>query len=302
VQYFRKFSNSFDAIDDARRFLGKVFSGRPPEGYEAISGEAHRELYALLDKLEKQYAGKAQTALQNNWSSATKKLAIFDTKAGKLLTDTQGETGIMKTSPSEIPKKFFGKGPDVYQSLIDVTGNPALVKSQVTKHVASELAGKTGEQATKVAKKYADMLSHPSLTDLKSKVEANVNSKNLAEIGNEARQAEVATAEGKLTAANKTAAAAEDWKNESRTRAKVYEGLNPRKAVAKAESDLTADRKAGRISEEQFNDSIDKVRKAQKLFGYSTRLKIALGGIVLATAVNGPVGRATIQYVLNSGL
>ena len=302
VQYFRKFSNSFDAIDDARRFLGKVFAGKPPEGYEAISGVAHKELYSLLDQLEKEYAGNAQTALQNHWSSATKKLDVFDTKAGKLLTDTQGDTGVLKTSPSEIPKKFFGKGPDAYQNLIDVTGNPALANKQVTRWVSSELSGLSGKQATDKAAKLADMLSHPSLSELRGKVAANVNSKNLADAANEAQQLGLKQASTKATASGGIASSAEKAATQAYSRSKIYENLTPREVVKQATSDFQSDFNNGRISKLEFDNAINKIKKAQNLYGYSTALKRAVIGVGGLGAAATPMGKSTIQYVLKSVL
>jgi hypothetical protein len=110
TRYYRKFNSSFEAVDDARRFVGEVFRN-PPEGYGAVKGDIQKQMYALLSRLEEEYVGATeQKALQKNWSDASKNLEQFDTKAGKSLTQIEEGTANTVKAPAELANTFLGTG------------------------------------------------------------------------------------------------------------------------------------------------------------------------------------------------
>ena len=177
-RFFRTFNSSFEALDDARRFVGEVFRN-PPEGYGAVKGSVQQNMYALLSKLQQEYVGAAeQKALQNNWSTASKNLEQFDTKAGRALTEIEEGTSHTSKAPAELASRFFNNRTGV-QQLIDLTGDERLVNKTAADYVVNSLKNQSASAARNWLNnaKNSDFLSHPSLADVKSKAEQYV--KNL---------------------------------------------------------------------------------------------------------------------------
>lgn len=315
TQYFRKQAASFDAVDDARRFLGKVFSGNPPDGYEAISAVHQKDLYRLLDNVQSEYvAGVPHRALQENWKSAAKNLEVFDTKAGKTLTATQGDTEALRTNAADIPGQFLGKGLDRYQQLVDVTAAPDLAKTSAGNWMATALQGKTGAQAKAAlapASKIADMLQHPELAPVRksaSDYAAGLRryergaDRLEGEAGNLTKaQAEAIKAKDKarkaqdevIKAGERTSRAAQDTAAAERAayaRTQKYERLEPREVVSSAKSDAAADFKSGRITKDQFDSINQQIDEAVRLFGQTDKAKerikkIKTGALIAAGAL-----------------
>ena len=171
-RFFRTFKSSFEAADDARRFVGDVFRN-PPEGYGAVKGNVQQNMYAMLKKLQEEYVGAAERkALQENWSKAARNLEQFETKAGRTLTEIEEGTANTLKAPAELGATFFGNRTGV-QRLIDLTGEEALVKKTASDFAASSLANKDSKAVRSWLQnpKNSDFLSHPSLADLKRKIE-----------------------------------------------------------------------------------------------------------------------------------
>lgn len=171
-RFFRTFKSSFEAADDARRFVGDVFRN-PPEGYGAVKGIKQQDMYDMLKRLQEQYVGAAERkALQDNWSTAARNLEQFETKAGRTLTEIEEGTSHTLKAPAELGNTFFGNRSGV-QRLIDLTGEEALVKKTANDYVASSLANKDAKSVRSWLQnaKNSDFLSHPSLAALKAKVE-----------------------------------------------------------------------------------------------------------------------------------
>jgi hypothetical protein len=199
VTVYRVFSSSFEAADDARRFAGTVFKN-PPEGYEAVRGQVQQNVYGLLKKLQEDYVGQVQRkALQDNWAQATKRLELFETKAGKSLTEIEQGTADVLKPPAELANVFFGNRTGV-DRLITQTGDERLVRQTAGDYVASQLRGMNAQQATSWLgqAKNKDFLSHPSLSDLQAKAQAYV--------ANLARAEGFGAARGKLATALRTEA------------------------------------------------------------------------------------------------
>jgi cell division septum initiation protein DivIVA len=198
-KFYRVFSSSFEAADDARRFAGTVFKN-PPEGYEAVKGQVQQNVYGLLKKLQEDYVGQVdRRALQDNWSQATKRLELFETKAGKSLTEIEQGTADVLKPPAELANVFFSNRTGV-DRLINQTGDEKLVRQTAGDYVASQLKGMNAQQASSWLNqaKNKDFLSHPSLSDLQSKAQTYVANLSRAEGFGGAR--------GKLAAALRTEA------------------------------------------------------------------------------------------------
>ena len=198
-RFYRVFRSSFEAADDARRFAGTVFKN-PPEGYEAVRGQVQQNVYGLLKKLQEDYVGQVERkALQDNWAQATKRLELFETKAGKSLTEIEQGTADVLKPPAELANVFFGNRTGV-DRLIAQTGDERLVRQTAGDYVASQLRGMNAQQASSWLgqAKNKDFLSHPSLSDLQAKAQAYV--------ANLARAEGFGAARGKLSTALRTEA------------------------------------------------------------------------------------------------
>lgn len=198
-KFYRVFNSSFEAADDARRFAGTVFKN-PPEGYEAVRGQVQQNVYGLLKKLQEDYVGQVERkALQDNWAQATKRLELFETKAGKSLTEIEQGTADVLKPPAELANVFFSNRTGV-DRLITQTGDERLVRQTAGDYVASQLKGMNAQQASSWLgqAKNRDFLSHPSLSDLQAKAQAYV--------ANLARAEGFGAARGKLATALRTEA------------------------------------------------------------------------------------------------
>lgn len=198
-KFYRVFRSSFEAADDARRFAGTVFKN-PPEGYEAVRGQVQQNVYGLLKKLQEDYVGQVERrALQDNWAQATKRLELFETKAGKSLTEIEQGTADVLKPPAELANVFFSNRTGV-DRLIAQTGDERLVRQTAGDYVASQLRGMNAQQASSWLgqAKNRDFLSHPSLSDLQAKAQAYV--------ANLARAEGFGAARGKLATVLRTEA------------------------------------------------------------------------------------------------
>ena len=181
-RFFRTFNSSFEALDDARRFVGEVFKN-PPEGYGAVKGIKEQNMYELLSKLQQEYVGAAQQkALQSNWANATKNLEQFETKAGRALTEIEEGTSHTSKAPAELATRFFKDRTGV-QQLIDLTADERLVNKTAADYAVNSLKNLDAKAARGWLNnaRNSDFLSHPSLSDVKSKLESYVSNLERAE-------------------------------------------------------------------------------------------------------------------------
>jgi hypothetical protein len=198
-KFYRVFSSSFEAADDARRFAGTVFKN-PPEGYEAVKGQIQQNVYGLLKRLQEDYVGQVERkALQDNWSQATRRLEQFETKAGKSLTEIEQGTADVLKPPAELANVFFGNRTGV-DKLINLTGDERLVRQTAGDYVAGQIRGMNAQQVSSWLgqAKNKDFLSHPSLSDLGAKLQSYA--------ANLARAEGFGGARGKLATALRTEA------------------------------------------------------------------------------------------------
>jgi hypothetical protein len=169
-QIFRTVSPTFSSVNDARRWLGTVFSDTPPEGYAGISANVQRDLYKLLDNLQEEIVGEAHPNLQANWREGLKNLEAFKTNIAKTLVGKQTGTDVPRVSVDKIPDAVFkGKGVDDFDQLVKaVGGNTQLAVDSFNSYLAKALDGKTYEQAAREIKNLP-LLNHPALAGIKAK-------------------------------------------------------------------------------------------------------------------------------------
>jgi hypothetical protein len=130
---------SFQALDDVRRQLGKVFEGTPPEGYEAISASDARKYYNIISNIQKSYAGEAQERLLTNYGQASGEMRLFGSKAGQKLTALDRfDEERFKVDPSALPRQFFNSKQGV-ADLVELTGDRTLVLQAAKDFTTNEL-------------------------------------------------------------------------------------------------------------------------------------------------------------------
>jgi hypothetical protein len=167
VRLQRTFNSSFDALDDARRFLGESFT-KDIAGYEGISTIEKQNLYKLLSRIQEEYVGASgQKALQSNWAKAQEKLDVFNTKAGSALTELQEKSTDFAKDASQLGKTFFGNKEGV-DRLITLTGDTNLVTKTARDYFRNLVEGKTSAQVGSIVNNPAtrDVLGHPELKQL----------------------------------------------------------------------------------------------------------------------------------------
>jgi len=168
-KFYRNFKTSFEAIDDARRFVGQIFK-KEIAGYEAISGIEKQNLYALLSRIEEEYVGKAaQKELQANWANARNALDALEGKSGKTLLQLEEGTQAFNKPTAELGQYFFSSQ-DRVQNLVDLTGDAATVRKVAGDYVANQLRAQDSKSVQRFLNdpKNSDWLSHPALQGLKT--------------------------------------------------------------------------------------------------------------------------------------
>jgi hypothetical protein len=173
--FYRNVEPTFESIENARRFLGDVFSGRKaPEGYSALKDIERQNLYGLLDKIQEEYVGAAHPRLQANWREATAKLKAFNESVGPK---------IIKTQPENVAKMLFSnKGASAFDEAVAVTGSERIPRKALSDQIATDMADKNYAGALKVREKYKQVLQNPKLADLKARVNEHIVKLNDNEI------------------------------------------------------------------------------------------------------------------------
>lgn len=166
---FKDANTTYQALDDARRLLGEVYSGRAPEGYDAIDADTARKYYKVISDIQKKYAGPKQTELLDNYAASREGLEIFGSQYGKKLTARDpGALEQLKSDPASVPAYFF-KSPKSFNSLISLVGNKELAIGAARDYVADEiLSFTTAKQINTWLTKNRDFLS--AVPDIRNQV------------------------------------------------------------------------------------------------------------------------------------
>jgi hypothetical protein len=144
---------SFQALDQLRRRLGDVISGRAAEGYEAIGRQDAQRMYAQITKAQQEFVGEnpqgvnLQKQLQTDYAEASGELKQYGSKAGQKLTATDRlDPEKFAGDPKTLPGYFFNSQQGV-RDLRSLTGNTQLVNRQAADYAARSMQGMSAKQA-----------------------------------------------------------------------------------------------------------------------------------------------------------
>lgn len=175
-KFYRDVEPTFENIDEARRFLGEVFSGKKAsEGYGALKENEQKELYRLLKNVEEEYVGAAQPRLQKNWREATAKLEQFQEGVGPKIIEAESE------KVADI--LFKGRGAGSFDDAVAATGSERIPRKALSDQLATDFADKDYKGALAVYNsKYKQVLQNPKLAAVKQRVERHLRELNDNEI------------------------------------------------------------------------------------------------------------------------
>lgn len=160
---YKKFPNSFEAVDWLRRQFGDAAKfGQDVEGFSALGVNEARSLYDKLSEIQIKYAGGQkgpQAAMQENYAAASGEYGRrFRTTPGiKATAVDRFDSERYKTDAAAIPSDYF-KSLSSVNDLIKLTGDKKLVQGAASSYVAKILDGKTPSAAK-------SWLSDPHTTD-----------------------------------------------------------------------------------------------------------------------------------------
>lgn len=133
---------SFQALDEVRRKLGEAYAGKPPEGFEALSKDQAKELYALIRQAQVEYAGGKDGAfdmLLRNYSEGKDLLNALKIPPGKkIIAKDLINPEYMTYDPSGLAKEFFSSRKKV-MDLFNLTKDAPFVEKSASDHVARQL-------------------------------------------------------------------------------------------------------------------------------------------------------------------
>lgn len=173
--YEREFPTAYEALDDFRRRLGQSAKfGEPVTGYEALSAKNAKDLYGRVSKVQEEFIGQPFKDLQLAYETGTQVLEPYAGRAGKRYAGIDfSDPSRFKTNPKQLVSEAFGSRQGV-DDLIRLTGNNVReVEGIARDYVATSFKGKTADQIEKmVGPKGAlsDMLSHPSMANIRSQI------------------------------------------------------------------------------------------------------------------------------------
>ena len=91
--------------------LGDVFSGKPAEGYEAISSSDARKYYKMISDIQKKFAGGEggpQDRLLKHYADASEGMEMFGSRLGKKATALDKyDDARFQTDAAALPRQFF---------------------------------------------------------------------------------------------------------------------------------------------------------------------------------------------------
>ena len=173
---------AFKAIDDVRKKLGEAYSGKPPEGFEALTKDQAQKLYKLIRKVQVEFAGGENgkfDMLLRDYSEGKDLLNALKIPPGqKIIKKDLINPEYFTYDPSGLPREFFSSAKKV-QDLMTLTKDPAFVESQASNHVARVLSDKDAAGASKYLKDNDEWLS--LMPNLKAKVQAHIAASYRAE-------------------------------------------------------------------------------------------------------------------------
>ena len=147
---YQTFQTSFEALDHVRRKLGKVGFSKEAEGFDALGQGIAKDLYRKIAKIQEDFAGPTQSALQHTYKEGLESGKKFTSPAARL---AQQEF----TDPAKVPGVFFSSQQGV-QDLKALTENPGMVGALARSHAVRELAGRDSKQTLAYLAKNSDWI------------------------------------------------------------------------------------------------------------------------------------------------
>ena len=141
-----EYPSSFKAVDELRRKLGTVFTKQPAEGFEAIGEASARKYYKEISDVQKQYAGREQAELLENYAQSSEHLKSFRTKKGKVTTAIDKyDDAEFATDAGKLPTKYFGS-PEGVRALHEMVKDPKIIQQGAREFASNQLRDKSFKQ------------------------------------------------------------------------------------------------------------------------------------------------------------
>lgn len=269
---------SFKSTELMRRKIGDAAFGMPEEGYAAISQKLMRDVYGDVSQGMKEFSPSFDKYL-SDYKAISEKLNAAGTRLGKAVTG-KDEGGFSKVHATDLPSRIFSK-PEAFKEFVEMSGgNKEQALALARRHFASELEGKTAQQARDMLAKHRNVMREmPGL-------EAEITEKVIKPLETqEARATAAGKAAGDLPKqAEKAEAAANPA--ESSANALIHEMslAKPDQYATVAKKYILAEAKAGRLPASralELQSQIDALDKAYADKAQLRRalLKIAGGGL-----------------------
>lgn len=299
-QYVRTFKTSFEALDNLRRRLGESFNG-VPTGFEGIPTHLARDMYGKVSRVLDEYVGAARGEVQANWAKGLKDIEKYDnTRIGKALTATQGETGIPAAAAAEIPGRIVAQGregveqvgalagPETQKQFLRDQVQVALSKADGTPLPYDEAIAKVGPdtklgdsltadpELSRAVKQHLDRLRDAKLS--------GVQAEKFEGFG-KARAKSAEQSSKQETAALKEADKIERVGLEAAADLEQIKVAKPQKVLSKADSVARKLLVQGKITQEQYATVMAEIAQTERAMGIEkarNRALMILGGSGLA--------------------
>jgi len=175
--YEREFPTSYEALDDFRRRLGQSAKfGEPVTGYEALSAQNAKDLYNRVSKVQEEFVGEPFKVMQNVYEQGSRALEPYAGKAGKKYAGINFDDPTrFKTDPKQLVREAFGSRQGVDDLLRLSNNNTKEVEALARDYVASSISGQPVKEVERFQKTNSDMLSHPSMANVRNQLMGYIN-------------------------------------------------------------------------------------------------------------------------------
>lgn len=307
-QYIRTFKTSFEALDNLRRRLGESFNG-VPTGFEGIPAHLARDMYGKVSRVLDDYVGAARAEVQANWKNGLQALEPYDnTRVGKTLTATQGETGVASVSPAEVPGRLIAQGREGIKQLRAMVGDDAAkkflqdeVQTALTKADGTPMTYDEAIKAVGPKSKLGDAIKADPEVDravqqhlqrLNDAKIAGVRAEGFTGFGQarvkkaERLESESASVEGEAAKLTKEAEKAQKEANRWSARLIELDRADPKEAISSAKTIMREMRQSGRIDDAQYEKALAEIDKAAAAVARGERRKNIITGALKTAGVS----------------
>lgn len=308
VRYVRTFKTSFEALDNLRRRLGESFNG-VPTGFEGIPNHLARDMYSKVSRVLDDYVGSARAEVQANWKNGLQALEPYDnTRTGKALTATQGETGVAAVSPAEVPGRIISQGREGVQQLGTLVGDQVKkqflrdeVQAALTKADGTPMDYDDAVKAVGPKSKLGDAIKADPEVDaavrqhlqrLNDAKIAGVRAEGFAGFGQarvkkaEALEREAATTDTEAARLTKEAEKAKSEADSWSARLIELDRADPTEAIGSAKTIMREMRQSGRIDDAQYEKALSEIEKAAAAVAKGERRKNLITGALRTAGIS----------------